>query len=361
MYIVLDGVFGVYVNSFSDFPARVAGIEGGSFFGEMSVIDGWTRSATVIAETDSDVCVIEKDNFKELLEKVPTIAETLLDTLRQRAINTAQTVKESGKEAPDFPPHLHKAQFTDVKKGMVFLTMLARQIRKMNEILAAPAIMEKPHSLSAKSESILKLLPDGHVKYNINENRDVRSFLELKKVICPYCAHKFTAAVPLFSALKPDRINRDGRVHYKDFDILKYTNIVCPDCYYTDTYREYSNLRKTDNEYDGSRFNNKESFTGYSNEYSHTLDEAVLSYYLNIKCLIKGMEHGGFNPLRFANAWMRLYWIYSDQSSTDLAADAARQAYSFYTLYFDENKAVIAAKDRAQISTILEELSAFVA
>lgn len=43
MYIVLRGVFGVYINTFTDFPVRVAGIPEGAFFGEMSVIDGSPR------------------------------------------------------------------------------------------------------------------------------------------------------------------------------------------------------------------------------------------------------------------------------------------------------------------------------
>ena len=59
MYIVLKGTFGVYINSFSSFPIRVAEVRQGSFFGEMSVIDGWPRSATIIAEEEGAALAVD--------------------------------------------------------------------------------------------------------------------------------------------------------------------------------------------------------------------------------------------------------------------------------------------------------------
>jgi CRP-like cAMP-binding protein len=56
MYVVAKGRFGVYINSFTDFPTKVAGITEDGFFGEMSAIDGWMRSATVISEEQGVSC-----------------------------------------------------------------------------------------------------------------------------------------------------------------------------------------------------------------------------------------------------------------------------------------------------------------
>ncbi len=50
-----------------------------SFFGEVSIIDGQPRTASVIADTDVKLLVIHSRYFHELLAKVPELAkETLL-------------------------------------------------------------------------------------------------------------------------------------------------------------------------------------------------------------------------------------------------------------------------------------------
>ncbi len=51
------------------------------FFGEISIIDGQPRTATVTAETDVKLLVIHSRYFKELLEKVPGLAIEALTAL----------------------------------------------------------------------------------------------------------------------------------------------------------------------------------------------------------------------------------------------------------------------------------------
>jgi len=54
------------------------------FFGEMSLIDGMPRSATVIAESPSVLLVIEARSFRTLLDTVPGLERKLLVTLCAR-------------------------------------------------------------------------------------------------------------------------------------------------------------------------------------------------------------------------------------------------------------------------------------
>jgi CRP/FNR family cyclic AMP-dependent transcriptional regulator len=54
------------------------------FFGEMSLIDGMPRSATVIAESPSALLVIEARSFRRLLDTVPGLQRKLLVTLCTR-------------------------------------------------------------------------------------------------------------------------------------------------------------------------------------------------------------------------------------------------------------------------------------
>ena len=56
----------------------------GQFFGEMSLLDGGPRSATVKAETDLRVLVINRSHFWELIRAVPELTQQMLVGLSRR-------------------------------------------------------------------------------------------------------------------------------------------------------------------------------------------------------------------------------------------------------------------------------------
>ncbi len=62
----------------------VAHLGYGDFVGEMSLLDGQVRSATVVAETPSTFLVIRGRSFDDLLEKVPDLARKMLFILSRR-------------------------------------------------------------------------------------------------------------------------------------------------------------------------------------------------------------------------------------------------------------------------------------
>jgi len=56
-------------------------LSGGDFLGEISLIDGEPRTATVIAETDMILLVVNKTSFDHLLDKVPGLQRKILISL----------------------------------------------------------------------------------------------------------------------------------------------------------------------------------------------------------------------------------------------------------------------------------------
>jgi CRP-like cAMP-binding protein len=62
----------------------VARIEAGDFFGEIALLDGGPRTATVIAETDLVAEVIGQQEFGVLIERSPHLAKKLLVGLARR-------------------------------------------------------------------------------------------------------------------------------------------------------------------------------------------------------------------------------------------------------------------------------------
>jgi CRP/FNR family transcriptional regulator, cyclic AMP receptor protein len=56
----------------------------GSVFGEISLLDGGPRSATVTAETDMRLLVLTSRGFRSLLRDVPTVAPQVMRALAAR-------------------------------------------------------------------------------------------------------------------------------------------------------------------------------------------------------------------------------------------------------------------------------------
>lgn len=65
----------------------------GEFFGEMSILDGEARSANVIALADSEVFVLKRQEFINILRSNPQIAITLLEELAARIRKSDQQIE----------------------------------------------------------------------------------------------------------------------------------------------------------------------------------------------------------------------------------------------------------------------------
>ncbi len=78
-FLIVEGTARVHVSARKRLRLRA-----GDFFGEMSLLDGEPRSATVVAETPLRLLVINRRNFSALLGEVPGLTESLLATLCRR-------------------------------------------------------------------------------------------------------------------------------------------------------------------------------------------------------------------------------------------------------------------------------------
>ena len=72
------------VKSVGGAPRALARLMEGQFFGEMALLTGETRTATIVAATDADVFSLDKAGFQEILLTNPTIAEDISTILVER-------------------------------------------------------------------------------------------------------------------------------------------------------------------------------------------------------------------------------------------------------------------------------------
>lgn len=82
IYLLLSGCLKVHLDDAgADSPIT---LEGGDSVGEMSVIDNQLTSATVVAETDCRLLVIEEETLWSLVDRSPVVARNLLQAMTQR-------------------------------------------------------------------------------------------------------------------------------------------------------------------------------------------------------------------------------------------------------------------------------------
>jgi CRP-like cAMP-binding protein len=86
-FLILDGSARVDVS-----PRKRAKLKPGDYFGEMSLLDGGPRSATVTADTPLRLLVIQRRDFATLLREAPDLTQSLLATLSKRVRQAEQVV-----------------------------------------------------------------------------------------------------------------------------------------------------------------------------------------------------------------------------------------------------------------------------
>jgi small-conductance mechanosensitive channel/CRP-like cAMP-binding protein len=85
LYVVRAGSVAVQVGP-TGTRKEVATLTAGQFFGEMSLMTGESRSATVVAKSDCECYIVDKEAFKEVLDERPELAGVISDILSRRQL-----------------------------------------------------------------------------------------------------------------------------------------------------------------------------------------------------------------------------------------------------------------------------------
>jgi small-conductance mechanosensitive channel/CRP-like cAMP-binding protein len=96
MFVMLRGAANVLVSK-NGSKIQVAKLRAGDCFGEMSLLTGEPRSATVLADADCYVMEIGKLVMAEVLHDAPGCMEKLSELLAQRKLETEGVLKEVGR------------------------------------------------------------------------------------------------------------------------------------------------------------------------------------------------------------------------------------------------------------------------
>ena len=87
-FVIIDGMAAVRT------PVGAGSqLQPGDFFGEMSLVDGEPRSATIVATTDLRLLIVDRSHFWRLLDETPDLIRRILTILSRRVRRLEQTVQ----------------------------------------------------------------------------------------------------------------------------------------------------------------------------------------------------------------------------------------------------------------------------
>jgi small-conductance mechanosensitive channel/CRP-like cAMP-binding protein len=98
LYMIIEGEAAVRI-SLDGVEKEVAKLQGGQFFGEMSLMTGARRTATVVAVTDVECYRLDKAAFQEIIKDRPEMAEELAEILANRRAGLTHVKDDLDKDA----------------------------------------------------------------------------------------------------------------------------------------------------------------------------------------------------------------------------------------------------------------------
>jgi len=95
LYILISGKVNVFKSYGTKKEKRLRTLEPPAYFGEIALIDDLVRSATVVAIQDTRTLCLDKLNLDREIEKSPTIAKKLLQTLYRHLLAHEKTLVDT--------------------------------------------------------------------------------------------------------------------------------------------------------------------------------------------------------------------------------------------------------------------------
>jgi small-conductance mechanosensitive channel/CRP-like cAMP-binding protein len=117
LYVITRGDAEVRISVDGNLTERVATLHEGDFFGEMGMMTGEPRSATVIALTDVECYRVDKDSFHDVLQRRPEIAESVSEVLARRRVELDAAREDLNEEAKHARIRYHQGDLLQRIRG----------------------------------------------------------------------------------------------------------------------------------------------------------------------------------------------------------------------------------------------------
>jgi CRP-like cAMP-binding protein len=117
LYIIINGDAEVYVEAENGEKRSLSILSKGDFFGEMGMMTGAPRSASVVAKTDVECYRLDKVGFEGIILARPTIAEEVTHILVSRRAELDQALQDLGESVKPKETHVQHKEILATIKG----------------------------------------------------------------------------------------------------------------------------------------------------------------------------------------------------------------------------------------------------
>lgn len=121
LFLIEEGAVRVLADIGAGAPIEVAKLTEGEFFGEMSMLTGEQRSASVQATVDTELLAIGKDALQPVLEAAPELAVVLSDALARRHASIEARLQTESQTPGTVPPEPSRGELLDRIKAFFSL------------------------------------------------------------------------------------------------------------------------------------------------------------------------------------------------------------------------------------------------
>ena len=119
MFVVIDGLLGVYIDyEHRGKASKVADLSDGQFFGEMSLLTGEPRSATIRSLTDSILYEIDNEALAPILKENPKVAMQISEIMAERILQNQHLLDElSEQDLANHKENFAAKMFENIKQS----------------------------------------------------------------------------------------------------------------------------------------------------------------------------------------------------------------------------------------------------
>ncbi len=117
LYIIINGDAQVYVEADNGEKHILNVLGKGDFFGEMGLMTGAPRSASVVAQTDVECYRLDKIAFESIMLERPSIAEEISQILVNRRAELDQVLQNADQSNKPIAPHIQHHEILATIKG----------------------------------------------------------------------------------------------------------------------------------------------------------------------------------------------------------------------------------------------------
>jgi CRP-like cAMP-binding protein len=163
IYILATGLATVVKGQDTPAPIELATLQEGSFFGEMALLNGSPRVASVIALDDCDVLEISEEILRDLTSRHPSIGQSLKKFYRQRLLQNVMAISPLFKafDTPDRRELVEKFKVREVQPNDAIITE-GQAPDGLYVIMHGAALVRKKEPVSGR-EIPLAALKEGDV------------------------------------------------------------------------------------------------------------------------------------------------------------------------------------------------------